>query len=72
MRQPVDEIIRIDAKITTDQESKLAQAWLEYVKAKIRYEKMLDMYIHGKPVEWCEVSFEKDQFADVGNMVPKT
>jgi hypothetical protein len=24
----------------------------------IRYEKMADMYMHGKPVEWCEASFE--------------
>lgn len=58
MKQTIEEIIRIDAKMTNDQETKLAQAWVEYMKAKIRYEKMADMYIHGKPVERCEVSFE--------------
>lgn len=58
MKQTIEEIIRLNAKMTTDQEAKLAQAWLEYMKAKIRYEKMADAYIHGKPVERCEVSFE--------------
>ena len=58
MKQTIEEIIRINAEITTDQEVKLAQAWVEYMKAKIRYEKMVDAYIHGKPVERCEVSFE--------------
>ena len=58
MKKTIEEIIRVDAKMTNDQEAKLARAWLEYVKAKIRYEKMADMYRQGKPVEWCEVNFE--------------
>ena len=58
MKKTIEEIIRVDAKMTNDQEAKLTRAWLEYVKAKIRYEKMADAYIHGKPVDWCEVNFE--------------
>ena len=58
MKKTIEEIIRVDAKMTNDQEAKLARAGLEYVKAKIRYEKMADAYIHGKPVDWCEVNFE--------------